>query len=128
MKDRPRVIPFGSRSRRLATGRPSPAAPAWPVLIVILLVGIELFALSDILTPDSILRPITDSLMVVLIFGAMAAWLRANRPEMARNDERAHEGSLLEIRYVTSERHPLWRAEAKGRRSGHGRPKEAKQS
>ena len=127
MKDRPRVTPIGSRSRRLANGRPSPAAPAWPVLIVILLVGIGLFALSDILTPEGVLRPITDSLMVVLMFGAMAAWVHANRPAMA-NDERAHEGSPLEIRYVASARHSLWRTDAKERRHGHVRLKEAKQS
>ena len=127
MKDRPRVIPFGSRSRRLATGRPSPAGPAWPVLIVILLVGIGLFALSDRLTPEGVLRPITDSLMVVVMFGAMAAWVRANRPAMAQNDERTHEGSALEVRYVASERHPLWRADTKGRRRGRDRLKEAKQ-
>ena len=128
MKDRPRVTPIGSRSRRLANGRPSPAAPAWPALIVILLVGIGLFALSDILTPEGVLRPITDSLMIVLMFGAMAAWVHANRPAMAQNDERAHEGSPLEIRYVASERHPLWRAEAKGRRRGHVRLKFAPQA
>jgi hypothetical protein len=127
MKDRSRVIPFGSRSRRLATGRPSPAAPAWPALIAILLVGIGLFALSDILTPEGVLRPITDSLMVVVMFGAMAAWVRANRPAMAQNDERTHGGSSLEIRYVASDRHPLWRADTKGRRRGRVRLKEAKQ-
>jgi hypothetical protein len=95
---------------------------------VILLVGIVLVALSDILTPEGVLRPITDSLMVVLMFGAMAAWVRANRPAMAQLEERAHGGSPLEIRYVASERHPLWRAETKGRRRGHGRQKEARQS
>jgi hypothetical protein len=88
---------------------------------VILLVGIGLLALSDRLTPEGVLRPITDSLMVVVMFGAMAAWVRANRPVMAQIDERAHEGSPLEIRYVASERHPLWRAKAKERRRGHVR-------
>jgi hypothetical protein len=128
MNDRPRVIPLGSRSRRLANGRPSPAAPAWPALVVILLAGIGLFALSDILTPEGALRPITDSLMVVLMFGAVAAWVRANRPALARIDERAHEGSPLEIRYVASERHPLWRAETKGRRRERVRLKDARQA
>ena len=128
MKDRSHVIPFVSRSRRLAKGRPSPAAPAWPALIVILLVGIGIFALSDILTPDGALRPITDSLMVVLMFAAMAAWVRANRPAMAQIDERAHEGSPVEIRYVVSKPHPPWRAETRTRRSGHVRLKFAPQA
>jgi hypothetical protein len=129
MKDRPRVTPLRrSRSPRLANGRPLPAAPAWPALIVILLVGIGLFALSDILTPEGALRPITDSLMVVVMFGAMAWWVRANRPALAHVDNREREASQLEIRYVASERHPLWRAEAKGRRRGHLRLKGVKQS
>ena len=128
MNDRPRVTPLRSRSRRLASGRLSPAAPAWPALIVILLVGIGLFALSDIFTPEGALRPITDSLMVALMFGAMAGWVRANRPALARIDERPHEGSLLEIRYVASERHPLWRAETKGRRRERVRLKDTRRA
>ena len=95
---------------------------------MILLVGIGLFALSDILTPEGVLRPITDTLMVVLMFGAMAAWVRANRPAMSRIDERAHEGSPLEIRYVASERRPLWRPETKERRRGRLRLKDAPQA
>jgi hypothetical protein len=127
MKNRPRVIPFGSRSRRLANGRPSPAAPAWPALIVILLVGIGLFAFSDIFTPGNTLRSITDSLMTAVMFGAMAGWVRANRPALARIDEREGEGSPLEIRYVASERHPLWRPETKGRRRERARLRDARQ-
>jgi len=122
MNDRPRVTPLRSRSRRLASGRLSPAAPGWPALIVILLVGIGLFALSDRLTPEGVLRSITDSLMVVVMFVAMAAWVRANRPAMAQIDERAHEASPLEIRYVASERRPLWRGEARKRRRVRVRP------
>lgn len=128
MKGRSHVTPLGSRSRRLANGRPSPAAPAWLALVAILLVGIGLFALSDILTPEGALRPIADSLMVVLIFGAMAAWVRANRSALAQIDERTSERSPLEIRYVASERHPLSRAETKGWRRERIRRKEARQS
>ena len=128
MKDRPRVTPLGSRTRRLANGRPVPTAPAWSALIVISLVGIGLVALSDILTPEGALRPITDSLMVTVMFGAMAWWVRANRPALARIDERAREGSPLEIRYVASERQPLWGAETKGRRHERVRLKGPKRS
>jgi hypothetical protein len=97
-------------------------------LIAILLAGIGLFALSDILTPDGVLRPMTDSVMVVLMFRAMAAWVRANRPAMAQTDERAQQGSPLEIRYVASERRPLWRAETRRRRRGQARLKDALQA
>jgi hypothetical protein len=127
-KDRSRVTRLSSRLPRLAKGRPSPAAPAWPSLIVILLVGIGLFALSDILTPEGALRPVTDSLMVVLIFGAMAGWVRANRPALAQIHERERESSPLEIRYVASERHPRWHAETKGRRRERVRRKGVERS
>lgn len=127
-KDRSRVTRLSSRLPRLAKGRPSPAAPAWPSLIVILLVGIGLFALSDILTPEGVLRPITDSLMIALMFGAMAGWVRANRPALAQTDERERESFPLEIRYVASERHPRWRAESSGPRRERDRPRGAKRS
>jgi len=96
----------------------------------LLFVGLTLgfFALSDRLTPEGVLRPITGSLMVVVMFVAMAAWVRANRPAMAQIDERAHEASPLEIRYVASERHPLWRAKSKGRRRERVRLKDARQA
>lgn len=128
MTDRPHVTPLSSRSRRLANGRPSPAAPAWLALIVILLVGIGLFALSDILTPEGALRTIADSLMVALMFGAMAGWVRANRPALALIDERGRESYPLEIRYVASERRPLWHAETKGRRRARVRLSGARQA
>jgi hypothetical protein len=110
------VTPLPRRAQGVALGRPSPAAPAWSALIVILVVGIGLFALSEFLTPAGAWRAITGSLMVALMFGAMAAWVRANRSALSQNDERACEGSLLEIRYVASERYPSWRAEARGHR------------
>ncbi len=128
MKDRSRVTLLSSRSRRLANGPPSPSAPAWPSLIVILLVGIGLLALSDVLTPEGAIRPITDSVTVALTFGAIAGWVRTNQPALAQIDEREREGSPLEIRYVASERHPLWRAKSKGRRRERVRLKDARQA
>lgn len=124
MTDQPRVeerrnrpvTQLPRRSQGVAPGRPSPAAPAWWALIVILLVGVGLFALTDVLTPPGAWRTISDSLMVGLMFGAMAGWVRVNRPALAQFDERAFERSPLEVRYIASERHPLRHAEAKGRR------------
>lgn len=121
------VIPLPRRAQGVALGRPSPAAPAWSALIVILLVGIGLFALSEFLTPAGAWRAITGSLMVALIFCAMAVWVRANRSALSQSDERASEDSLLEIRYVASERHPSWPAEPRGRRHGRVRPIGARQ-
>jgi hypothetical protein len=136
MKNQPRaeerrkefVIPLSSRSRRLAPGRPSPISPAWPTLIVILLVGVGLFALTDTLTHEGAWRAITDSLTISLMFGAMAGWVRANRPALAQIDERACEGPPLEIRHVISERHPVWGAEAKRPRRERVRLRGARQA
>ena len=122
------VTPLIRRSQGVAPGRPSPAAPAWPALIVILLGGVGLFALTDILTPEGAWRAITDSLVVALMFGAMAGWVRANRPALAHIDERERESFPLEIRYVASERHPRWRAETSGPRRERDRPRAAKRS
>jgi hypothetical protein len=94
---------------------------------VILLVGIGLLALSDVLTPEGALRPITDSVTVALTFGAMAGWVRTNRPALAQIEEREREGSPLEIRHVASERQPRWRSKSKGRRRERVRLKDARQ-
>jgi hypothetical protein len=105
-----------------------PAAPAWSALIVISLAGIGLVALSDILTPAGALRPISDSLMVAVMFGAMAWWVRANRPALARIDDCAREASSLEIRYVASERRPIWRVDTTERRRARVRLRNARQA
>jgi hypothetical protein len=110
------VTPLPRRSKGVATGRPSPVAPAWPALIAIVLAGTGLFALTDGVSPAGAWRAIIDSLMVALMFGAVAGWVRANLPALAQIDERGSERFPLEIRYVSSEPHPPWRAEAKGRR------------
>lgn len=121
------LTPLPRRSQGVATGRPSPAAPAWSVLIAIVLAGIGLFALTDGVTPAGAWRAIIDSLMVALLFGAVAGWVRANLPALAQIDERAGERFPLEIRYVASERHPPWRAEAKRRRRERVRHMDARQ-
>ena len=122
-KDRPLVQerhtrPVASLSRRLqrmAPGRPSPAPPAWPTLAVILTAGVGLFAVTDALMPVGAWRTITGCLAVILIFSTAAGWVRANRPALQRVDECGYERPSLEIRYVTSERYPLWSAGANRR-------------
>jgi len=111
------------RSPGVAPGRPSPAAPAWPALIVILLAGVGAFALTDVLAPAGAWRTISDSLMLGLLFGAMAGWLRANRAALAHFDERAYERPALQIRYVASGRRPG----ATARRQERVRPMTARQ-
>ena len=109
------VIPLPRRPQGVANGRPSPVVFGWPALIVILLAGCGVFAVTDSLAPESNWHAITDCLVVCVIFGVMGLWVRANRPALAQMDENASERIPLEIRYVASERHPVWRAETKAR-------------
>ncbi len=91
--------------------------------MVLALVGLGLFGVADFLMPPRPWRTITECLVVVLMFSAMARWARANRAALARTNERTCEHPPLEIRYITSMRYPAnerhqarWRAEAKRRR------------
>ena len=109
------VAPLTRRSQRVAPGRPSPAPPAWPMLTVILTVGVGLFAVTDVLMPVGAWRTIIGCLVVILMFSTVAGWVRANRPALQRIDECGWERPSLEVRYVTSERYPLWSAGANRR-------------
>jgi hypothetical protein len=53
-------------------------------------------------------RTVTGCLAVILMFSSAAGWVRANRYALRRIDESGCERPSLEIRYVTSERYPLW--------------------
>lgn len=109
------VAPLTRRPQRVAPGRPSPAPPAWPTLAVILTVGIGLVAVTDVLMPVGAWRTITGCLAVILMFTTAAGWVRANHPALQRIDECGCERPSLEIRYVASERYPLWSAGANQR-------------
>ena len=74
---------------------------------MLLLVGIGLFALTDILVAVGVWRTITESLVVVLMFGAMAGWVRVNRVVLARIGECACERSSFEVRNIIPERYPV---------------------
>ncbi len=128
MKDQPRaerqprtVVPLPRRPQGVAIGRPSPVVCGWPALVVILLAGCGLFAVTDSFASEATWRVVTGGLIVGLIFAAMGAWVRVNRPALAQLGESASEKPPLEIRYVASVRTPPWRAELRERRSWRGR-------
>jgi hypothetical protein len=116
------VVPLTRRPQGVAIGRRSPAVFGWPALIVILLVGCGIFAVTDSFASEATWRTVTDGLIVGLIFAAMGAWVRANRPALAQLGESASEKLPLEIRYVASLRTPPWRAELRERGIERGRP------
>jgi hypothetical protein len=109
------LAPLTRRPQRVAPGRPSPAPPGWPTLTVILTVGIGLVAVSDVLIPVGAWRTIAGCLVVILMFSTAAGWVRANRSALRRMDECECDRPSLEIRYVASERYPLWSAGANRR-------------
>ncbi len=115
------VVPLPRRSQEVAIGRPSPVVSGWPALIVILLVGCGLFAVTDSFAAEATWRTVTDGLIVGLIFSAMGAWVRVNRTALAQLGESASENFPLEIRYVASVRTPPWRTELRERRTERGR-------
>ena len=109
------VAPLIRLPPRAAPGRPSPVPPAWLTLTVILTAGVGLIAATDVLMPVGAWRTIIDCLVVILMFSTAAGWLRANRSALLRMDECECERPSLEIRYVASERRPLWSARANRR-------------
>ena len=115
------VVSLTRRPQGVAIGRPSPVVFGWPALIVTLLVGCGVFAVTDSLAPEATWRAVTDCLIVGLIFAAMGAWVRANRSALAQLGESASEKLPLEIRYVASLRTPPWRAELRERGIERGR-------
>lgn len=109
------VAPLTRWPQQVAPGRPSPAPPAWPTLTVILSVGVGLVAVTDVLIPVGGWRTVTGCLVVILMFSTAAGWAHANRSALQRIDECGCERPSLEIRYVASERYPLWSAGANRR-------------
>ena len=135
MKDQPRterqprtVVPLPRRPQGVAIGRPSTVMSGWPALIVILLVGCGLFAVTDSFASEATWRTVTDGLIVGLIFAAMGTWVRVNRSALAQLVESAPEKPALEFRYVASVRTPPWRAELRERRIERGRLTGAKRT
>jgi hypothetical protein len=115
------VVPLPRRPQEVAIGRPSPIVSGWPALIVILLAGCGLFAVTDSFASEATWRTVTDGLIVGLIFAAMGAWVRVNRAALAQLGESASEKCPLEFRYVASVRTPPWRVELREDRTERGR-------
>jgi hypothetical protein len=116
------VAPLTRRPQRVVPGRPSPATPRWPTLAVIFTVGIGLVAVTDVLMPVGAWRTITGCLAVILMFSSAAGWVRANRSALRRIDECGCGRPSLEIRYVASDRYPLWSADGSSRIGSPRRP------
>ena len=135
VQDQPRVgerptrpaAPLIRLPQRTAPSRPSPGAPAWLTLTVILTAGVGLIAATDLLMSVGASRTIMGCLVVILMFSKAARWVRANRSALMRMDECECGRPSLEIRYVASERRPLWSAPANRRPRAPARAKGARQ-
>lgn len=60
--------------------------PKWGVLYALVGVALALFGVVDILSPPGGWRALMDGLAAVVLCGAMAAWVRANRRALAQVD------------------------------------------
>ncbi len=93
--------PVGAGNEERAGGRgavmPNRNRPkaAWRVLYVVLAVIVLLFVLAEMESPTGGWRIFTECLGTVLIIGAMALWVRANRVGLALSDETSEIGRPL---------------------------------
>lgn len=53
--------------------------PPWCRLYVITLLGLALFGMVDVEMPEGSARTVLDVAAAVVVFGAMAVWVRSNR-------------------------------------------------
>lgn len=67
--------------------RRTPPRPKWGLLYAVLPLTFLLFALADIVPETSGWRSVTESIAVLLVFGALAAWVRANRSALALSQD-----------------------------------------
>ena len=67
--------------------RRKPPRPKWGLLYAVLPLTLLLFALADFVPETSGWRPITESIAALLVFGALAAWVRSNQSALALSQE-----------------------------------------
>jgi len=89
----------GSQDRsdgREAVGRSrNRPKPAWGALYAVAGVAALLFWVADVESPAGGWRILTECLGTVLVIGAMALWVRANRVALALGDETSETGRPL---------------------------------
>lgn len=65
----------------------TPPRPKWGLLYALFPLTILLFALADIVPETSGWRPVTETIAVLVVFGVLAAWVRANRSALALSQD-----------------------------------------
>ena len=63
--------------------------PAWGLLYAVLPLTLLLFVLADVVPETSGWRPVTEAMAVLVIFGALAAWVHSNRSALAVPQEQS---------------------------------------
>ena len=82
----------GREAVRRSRNRPK---PAWGTLYAVAGVAALLFVIADFESPAGGWRILTECLGTVLVIGAMALWVRANRVALALSDETSETGRPL---------------------------------
>ncbi len=78
--------------------RRAPPRPKWGLLYAVLPLTLLLFALADLVPETSGWRPVTESIAVLVIFGALAAWVRFNRSALAASQGKSEAPSDKDLR------------------------------
>ncbi len=78
---------FRNRNGDTPAQERTPPRPAWGWLYTVFPLTILLFALADLVPETSGWRIFTETLAVLVIFGALAVWVRSNRSALAVSQE-----------------------------------------
>lgn len=84
----------GHSPRQMGT----PPRPRWGLLYAVLPLTLLLFALADLVNETSGWRPVTESIAVLVIFGALAAWVRFNQSALAASQGESEAPSIKDLR------------------------------
>jgi hypothetical protein len=60
--------------------------PAWWLLCTVLAIAVALVVAADLESPSDRWREIAEGMVVLVVSGAIALWLRANRAGLVRKD------------------------------------------
>ena len=78
---------FQDGNHDTASPRRTRPRPAWGLLYAVLPLTFLLFVLADVVPETSGWRSVTETMAVLVVFGALAAWVRSNRSALASSQD-----------------------------------------
>lgn len=71
--------------------------PAWGLLYVVFLLAVVLLVAAHLGAPSPAVREVAEGLASLLVIGAMALWVRANRLALVTYHQDGEEGQTLRV-------------------------------